>query len=87
MVSTLKKAILGSYALIDELFTLKVFNKTIMNLVEKGVIFSGKEFEDNQVLETVSHFISKSQVDLFLLQAKITLIGMGSIFNEQKPKN
>lgn len=64
-----------------------MFNKTIANLVEKGVVFSGKEFEEHQILETVSHFITKSQVDLFLLHAKISLLSMGCISNEEKPRN
>ena len=57
-----------------------------MNLVEKGVSFSAKEFKENQILETVSHFISNSQVDFFLLNAKISLLGVDCVANEQKPR-
>lgn len=83
MVDTLKNAILGTYSLIDELFTLKVYNKSIMNLVQKGVIFSSEEFQKNQILDTVSLFISKSQVDIFLLQTKLAALGVGKVMNNE----
>ena len=79
MMETLKTAILSSYSLIDELFTLKVYNKSIMNLVDKGVIFTSNEFQKYQILDTVSTFISKSQVDLFLVHAKMAVLGVGRL--------
>ena len=45
-----------------------------MNLVNKSVIFTTAEFHKYKVLDTVSHFISKSQVDLFLLKARLTIL-------------
>ena len=41
----------------EELFTLKTFNKTIMNLVNKGIYFTKAELEKYKVVETVSKFI------------------------------
>ena len=82
MVEILKKAILGQYSLIDELFTLKVYNRSIMNLVQKGVLFTTDEFQKYQILDTVSYFISKSQVDFFLLQAKMVVLGIDKLFGE-----
>jgi len=44
MTDTLKTSLLENYSLIQELFTLKVFNRAICNLAAKGVAFSTQEF-------------------------------------------
>jgi hypothetical protein len=44
MVNTLKKSLLENYSLVEELFTMKVFNRAICNLAAKGVVFSTQEF-------------------------------------------
>jgi hypothetical protein len=40
LLATLKSSLLENYALIEELFTLKVFNRAICNLASKGLVFS-----------------------------------------------
>ena len=40
MENILKSSLLGSYYLIEEIFTMKTFNKTIVNLVNKKIYFS-----------------------------------------------
>ena len=76
MEDTLKQSVLANYYLIEEIFTLKTFNKTIMNLVNKGIYFSSAEFQKHKVVETVSNFISKSQLDLFLIKMKLTMLAL-----------
>ena len=87
MIDTLKKAVLGSYVLIDELFTLKVYNKVILNLVQKGVSFSVKEFERHQVIEKASDFVPKNQVESFLTQARMCMIGFSNMGKEESKGN
>jgi hypothetical protein len=74
VTNELKGALLHNYHLIEELFTLKVFNKTIANLVAKGVTFSVADFTKHSVLETLSNFIEKSQVELFILRMKMSIL-------------
>ena len=76
MEDTLKNSVLTNYYLIEEIFTLKTFNKTIMNLVNKGIYFSSAELYKYKVVETVSNFISKSQLDLFLIKMKLTMLAI-----------
>ena len=68
---TLKKATLQLYCLIDEVFTLKVFNRVILNLVEKGVMISSKDLADNYVLDTLANLLSLQERSLFMIGAKI----------------
>lgn len=70
----LKSSLLGNYSLVEELFTLKTFNKSIVNLVSKGVPFSVAEFRKHRILDTVSNFISKSQLELFMVKLKLTIL-------------
>lgn len=82
ITNDLKKALLQNYELIEELFTLKVFNKAIANLVTKGVSFSVADFTKFKLLETLSNFISKSEVELFVVKMKMTMLllkGQGQI--------
>ena len=74
ITNDLKKALLNNYELIEELFTLKVFNKAIANLVTKGVSFSVADFTKFKILETLSNFISKSEVELFVVKMKMTML-------------
>lgn len=53
-------------------------NKAISNLVSKGVIFSVAEFHKYRVMETVSNIIAKSQLDLFLVKMKMTMLSIGT---------
>lgn len=53
---------------------MKVFNKAIANLVTKGVSFSVADFTKYKVLETLSNFISKSEVELFVIKMKMTML-------------
>lgn len=82
ITNDLKRALLQNYELIEELFTLKVFNKAIANLVTKGVNFSVADFTKFKLLETLSNFISKSEVELFVVKMKMTMLllkGQGQI--------
>lgn len=62
ITNDLKRALMQNYQLIEELFTLKVFNKSIANLVSKGVNLTIADFSKYKILETLSNFISKSEV-------------------------
>jgi hypothetical protein len=62
MISTLKTSLLENYSLIEELFTMKMFNRAICNLATKGLIFTSQEFKKYRLLETLSQFIEKSQI-------------------------
>lgn len=77
MTATLKTALLENYALIEELFTLKVFNRAICNLATKGVKFSTQEFHKYRLLETLGQFIEKSQIELFMVKLKMTMMWVG----------
>lgn len=74
MLDTLKRSLLENYSLIEELFTLKVFNRAICNLATKGLLFTTQEFKKHRILETLSHFIEKSQVELFMLKLKMAMM-------------
>lgn len=77
MTSTLKTSLLENYSLIEELFTLKVFNRAICNLASKGVTFSTQEFTKYRLLETLGQFIEKSQVELFMVKLKMAMMWIG----------
>lgn len=62
LMPQLKTSLLENYSLIEELFTLKIFNKAICNLVTKGVQFSSGEFTKYRILNTLSNFIERSQI-------------------------
>lgn len=77
MLDTLKRSLLENYSLIEELFTLKVFNRAICNLATKGLVFSTQEFKKYQVLETLAKFIEKSQIELFMVKLKMAMVWLG----------
>jgi hypothetical protein len=83
MVDTLKTSLLENYSLIEELFTLKVFNRAICNLAAKGVAFSTQEFTKYCILETLSKFIEKSQVELFMVKLKMAMLWLNKGSPEQ----
>jgi hypothetical protein len=74
MESALKTSLLENYSLIEELFTLKVFNRAICNLATKGTAFSSQEFGKYKILETLAKFIEKSQVELFMVKLKMAMM-------------
>lgn len=78
MTDILKRALLENYSLIEELFTLKVFNRAICNLATKGVSFTTQEFTRYQVLETLARFIEKSQINLFMVKLKMAMAWLGT---------
>lgn len=81
LMDAFKSSLLGVYGLIDQLFTLKTFNKSIFNLVNKGVIFTNQELMKNQIFNTVSLFVS---VQPALLQVQLNKLGFGkTIENSQ----
>lgn len=67
-MGNLKTSLLENYSLIEELFTLKVFNRAIYNLASKGLVFTSAEFAKHHVLQTLSNFIEKTQVELFMVK-------------------
>jgi hypothetical protein len=84
MINTLKTSLLENYSLIEELFTMKVFNRAICNLAGKGVIFSTQEFTKYKLLETLGQFIEKSQVELFTVKLKMAMVWLGKGNQENK---
>ena len=55
-----------------------------MNLVKKEIYFTKGELEKYQVVETVSKFISKNQIDLFLVKMKMTILMMAGKWSINK---
>lgn len=84
MTDALKTALLENYSLIEELFTLKVFNRAICNLATKGLVFSTQEFTKYRVLETLSQFIEKNQVELFMVKLKMAMMWLGKGQKDEK---
>lgn len=77
MIGTLKTSLLENYSLIEELFTLKVFNRAICNLATKGLVFTTQEFTKYKVLGTLSQFIEKNQIELFMVKLKMAMVWLG----------
>jgi hypothetical protein len=77
MIGTLKTSLLENYSLIEELFTLKVFNRAICNLATKGLVFTTQEFTKHKVLATLSQFIEKNQIELFMVKLKLAMVWLG----------
>jgi hypothetical protein len=50
MVQPLKTSLLENYSLIEELFTMKIFNRAICNLAAKGAVFSTQEFTKYRIV-------------------------------------
>jgi len=44
------------------MFTLKLFNRSILNLASKGFSFTSGEFTKHGIMETISTFIAENQV-------------------------
>lgn len=84
MINTLKTSLLENYSLIEELFTMKVFNRAICNLAAKGVVFSTQEFTKYKILETLGQFIEKSQIELFTVKLKMAMVMLGKGSQENK---
>jgi hypothetical protein len=82
MINTLKTSLLENYSLIEELFTMKVFNRAICNLAAKGVIFSTQEFMKHKILETLKQFIEKSQIELFTVKLKMAMVMLSKVKQE-----
>jgi hypothetical protein len=49
---------------------LKLFNRSVLNLASKGVTFTSGDFAKHGILETISKFIAKNQVENFLARMK-----------------
>lgn len=77
MIGSLKTSLLENYSLVEELFTLKMFNRAICNLATKGIVFTTQEFTKYKVLDTLSLFIEKSQVELFMVKLKLAMACLG----------
>jgi hypothetical protein len=58
-------------------------NKTITNLVSKGIKFTVADFQKNKVMDTVSKIIAKNQLDLFMVKMKMTMLNLNSNQNVQ----
>lgn len=83
MIGTLKTSLLENYALIEELFTMKVFNRAICNLAGKGVVFTTQEFTKYRLLETLGQFIEKSQIELFMVKLRMAMMWLGGKGQEE----
>ena len=83
MTATLKTSLLENYTLVEELFTLKVFNRAICNLATKGLVFSSQEFTKYRILETLGNFIEKSQVELFAVKFKMAMVWLGKTGSQE----
>lgn len=84
MTGNLKTSLLENYSLIEELFTLKVFNRAICNLATKGVTFSTQEFTKYKILETLGQFIEKNQAELFMVKLKKAMVWLGGKGSQQE---
>ena len=84
MINTLKTSLLENYSLIEEIFTMKVFNRAICNLAAKGVVFSPQEFTNYKILETLGLFIEKSQIELFTVKLRMAMAWLGKGSQENK---
>lgn len=84
MMAMLKTSLLENYYLIQELFTLKVFNRAICNLAAKGLAFTTQEFTKYRILETLAQFIEKSQIELFMVKLKMAMMWLGGRKEEGK---
>ncbi len=60
----LKRAVLGNYHLISDIYSLKLMNRVILEMAARGIKFTSGEFHKHRILETMANFISKSQIDL-----------------------
>lgn len=58
-------------------------NKTITNLVSKGIKFTVADFHKYKVMDTVSNIIAKSQLDLFMVKMKMTMVNLNSSTNRK----
>lgn len=77
MIDSLKTSLMENYSLIEELFTLKMFNRAICNLATKGLVFTTQEFTKYKILTTLALFIEKSQVELFMVKLKLAMACLG----------
>lgn len=77
MIDMLKTSLMENYSLIEELFTLKMFNRAICNLATKGLVFTTQEFTKYKILTTLALFIEKSQVELFMVKLKLAMACLG----------
>lgn len=76
----LKFAVLEKYELISEIYTMKIFNKIITNLTNRGIEFKVADFHKYKVLETITNYISKSQLELFMIKMRMTILNLsGSV--------
>ena len=53
-------------------------DKTISNMISKGITISNEDFQKYKVLETVTNIISRSQMELFAVKMKMTMLYMNS---------
>jgi hypothetical protein len=54
-----------------------VFNRAICNLASKGLAFTTQEFTKYRILETLSKFIEKNQIELFMVKLRMAMIWLG----------
>lgn len=54
-----------------------MFNRAICNLAAKGLAFTTQEFTKYRILETLSRFVEKSQIELFMVKLKMALLYLG----------
>lgn len=71
LAAQLKTSLLENFSLIEEIFTLKIFNKAICNLTAQGVLFTSQEFAKYGILETLSMFIQRNQAKLLMSKLRL----------------
>lgn len=74
MANQFKSAVLDNYSLIEELFSIQLFNKTIYNMVKSGEKFTEGEIKKHGLIDTVSRFINKTQMALFMNKLETALV-------------
>lgn len=62
-------------------------NKAISNLVAKGINFSVADFHKFKVMDTVSNIIAKSQMDLFFVKMRMTMLTLNADKKTQAQTN
>lgn len=72
--TSLKEVVLGNYRLVQEVSTLKIMNKAVSHLANKGITISLADFHKYQLMQTVSRIIARSQRDLLMVKMRLSML-------------
>lgn len=53
-----------------------MFNKVISNLSNKGIEFTTADFHKYRVLETITNYISRNKLELFMIKMQMTVLNL-----------